>query len=95
MPDSDRRSSAMLPALLLSDDTPNPNWEPTSGAKAGGAAPYEISKTEPKLAQGGKATASLTITAKGGWHVNPDAPITGVSHLARRADDEQGETDAK
>ena len=62
-----RRSSAMLPALLLLLALP---------AKADGNPPYEISKTEPKLALGDKATASLTITAKGGWHVNPDAPIT-------------------
>ena len=47
-----------------------------SMAQAGGKEPYEITKTEPKLTQGGRATASLTITAQDGWHVNPSAPIT-------------------
>ena len=37
---------------------------------------YEIKKTEPKVAVGATGTASLTITAKGGWHVNAEAPIT-------------------
>ena len=37
---------------------------------------YEVTKTEPKIAVGGSATASLTIKAKGGWHVNAEAPIT-------------------
>jgi hypothetical protein len=36
---------------------------------------YEIKKTEPKIAVGATATASLTITAKAGWHVNAEAPI--------------------
>jgi hypothetical protein len=45
----------------------------SSGA---GDALYEIKKTEPKVAVGATATASLTITAKGGWHVNAEAPIT-------------------
>ena len=48
------------------------------GAKASAAADalYEIKKTEPKVAVGATATASLTITAKAGWHVNAEAPIT-------------------
>jgi hypothetical protein len=37
---------------------------------------YEIKKTEPKVTVGATATASLTITAKAGWHVNGEAPIT-------------------
>src|SRR5262245_40106029 len=37
---------------------------------------YEIKKTEPKVAVGATGTASLTITAKSGWHVNAEAPIT-------------------
>jgi len=37
---------------------------------------YEIKKTEPKVAVGGTGTASLTITAKAGWHVNGEAPIS-------------------
>ena len=42
----------------------------------GRVALYEIKKTEPKVAVGATATASLTITAKAGWHVNAEAPIT-------------------
>jgi hypothetical protein len=37
---------------------------------------YEIKKIEPKVAAGAKATASLTIATKNGWHVNAEAPIT-------------------
>jgi hypothetical protein len=37
---------------------------------------YEITKVEPKFAVGGTGTASLTITVKGGWHVNDEAPIS-------------------
>jgi len=59
------RSAAAGLALLLG----------AAQAHADGA-PYAIGKTEPKVVVGGKATASLTITAKDGWHVNPDAPIT-------------------
>ena len=46
-----------------------------AGASAGDAL-YEIKKTEPKVSVGATATASLTITAKAGWHVNAEAPIT-------------------
>src|SRR5436853_7914094 len=50
----------------------------TLGAGAASAADslYEIKKTEPKVAVGATGTASLTITAKAGWHVNAEAPIT-------------------
>jgi hypothetical protein len=37
---------------------------------------YEVTKTEPKLAVGGTATATVTMKAKGGWHLNAEAPIT-------------------
>jgi len=37
---------------------------------------YEVTKTEPKLVAGSTATATLTIKAKSGWHVNAEAPIT-------------------
>ena len=37
---------------------------------------HEIRKTEPKVTAGGHASASLTIAAKNGWHVNAEAPIT-------------------
>ena len=47
-----------------------------AGVSTAGDALYEIKKTEPKVAVGGTGTASLTITAKGGWHVNAEAPIT-------------------
>lgn len=43
---------------------------------AAGESLYEITKTEPKVAVGTSATASLTIQTKGGWHVNAEAPIT-------------------
>ena len=47
-----------------------------AGVSTAGDALYEIKKTEPKVAVGATATASLTITAKAGWHVNAEAPIT-------------------
>jgi len=47
-----------------------------AGISTAGDALYEIKKTEPKVAVGATATASLTITAKAGWHVNAEAPIT-------------------
>ena len=37
---------------------------------------YEIKKSEPKVAPGGKGQASVTIATKDGWHVNAEAPIT-------------------
>jgi hypothetical protein len=37
---------------------------------------HEVTKTEPKVAVGTTATASVTIKAKGGWHLNAEAPIT-------------------
>jgi hypothetical protein len=37
---------------------------------------YEIKKTDPKVSVGDKATASVTIATKNGWHVNGEAPIT-------------------
>jgi DsbC/DsbD-like thiol-disulfide interchange protein len=48
---------------------------PSARARAD-AATHEIRKTEPKVAAGGQASAGLTIAAKNGWHVNPEAPIT-------------------
>jgi hypothetical protein len=36
---------------------------------------YEITQKTPKVAVGATATASLTIKAKSGWHVNAEAPI--------------------
>jgi hypothetical protein len=49
----------------------------TAGATAAqaGDALYEITQTTPKVAVGATATASLTIKAKAGWHVNGEAPI--------------------
>src|SRR4029079_19635933 len=47
-----------------------------AGVAAGADALFEIKKTEPKVAVGTTGTASLTITAKAGWHVNGEAPIT-------------------
>src|SRR5581483_5982461 len=57
----------LLPALLLAVAAP---------ALAAEDATYEIAKTDAKVAVGATATASLTIKAKGGWHVNGEAPIT-------------------
>jgi hypothetical protein len=37
---------------------------------------YEITKTEAKVAVGAKASTSVTIATKNGWHVNAEAPIT-------------------
>jgi len=37
---------------------------------------YEIKKTEPKVAVGAKAAASVTIAARSGWHLNAEAPIS-------------------
>ena len=47
----------------------------SAGVSTAGDALYEIKKTEPTVAVGGTATASVTITAKAGWHVNAEAPI--------------------
>ena len=47
-----------------------------AGAARADAPLYEIKKTEPKVTQGSKGTASLTIAARNGWHVNAEAPIT-------------------
>ena len=47
-----------------------------AGSTKASDALYEIKKTEPKVAVGSTATASLTITAKAGWHVNGEAPIS-------------------
>ena len=37
---------------------------------------YDVSKTDVSLAAGGKGKASVTITAKNGWHLNAEAPLT-------------------
>jgi hypothetical protein len=37
---------------------------------------YEIKKADAKVAVGAKATTSVTIATKNGWHVNGEAPIT-------------------
>ena len=47
-----------------------------TGVSSASDALYEIKKTEPKVAVGATATATLTITAKSGWHVNGEAPIS-------------------
>ena len=48
----------------------------TAAGSARAEALYEVTKTEPKLAVGATATATLTMKAKGGWHLNAEAPIT-------------------
>src|SRR4051794_9509085 len=47
-----------------------------AGAARAEGAHYEIKKSEPKVAPGGKGQASVTIATKDGWHVNAEAPIT-------------------
>lgn len=37
---------------------------------------YEIKKTDATAAVGAKATASVTITSRKGWHLNEEAPLT-------------------
>ena len=37
---------------------------------------FEIKKTDATAAVGAKATASVTVTAKQGWHLNQEAPLT-------------------
>ena len=37
---------------------------------------YEIGKTRAQVVVGSKATTSVTITAKKGWHLNAEAPLT-------------------
>ena len=37
---------------------------------------FEIRKTDGSAAVGAKATASVTITAKRGWHLNQEAPLS-------------------
>ena len=37
---------------------------------------YEIKQSDTKVAVGGKATTSVTIATRNGWHVNAEAPIT-------------------
>jgi hypothetical protein len=37
---------------------------------------YEVKPTLAKATVGTKATASVTITTKNGWHLNAEAPIT-------------------
>jgi hypothetical protein len=37
---------------------------------------YDIGKSDASLAAGGKGKASVTITAKNGWHLNAEAPLT-------------------
>ena len=37
---------------------------------------YKVSKTDASLTAGGKGKASVTISAKNGWHLNAEAPLT-------------------
>ena len=62
----------LLPLLVLAASAPLF----ASAAAGAGDGLYEIKKTEPKVAVGATGTASVTITTKGGWHVNAEAPIS-------------------
>lgn len=37
---------------------------------------YQVSKTDAVVTVGSKGTASVTIAAKQGWHLNAEAPLT-------------------
>jgi hypothetical protein len=37
---------------------------------------YQVSKTDAVVAVGSKGTASVTISARKGWHLNAEAPLT-------------------
>jgi DsbC/DsbD-like thiol-disulfide interchange protein len=37
---------------------------------------YDVSKTDASLTAGSKGKASVTISAKKGWHLNAEAPLT-------------------
>jgi hypothetical protein len=47
-----------------------------SGSQARAEDIYEVRKSDAKAAVGVKATTSVTIAAKGGWHVNAEAPVS-------------------
>ena len=47
-----------------------------AGSSRAGDASYEVSKTDASLTAGGKGKASVTISAKKGWHLNAEAPLT-------------------
>ena len=64
------RAARTISALLL-----------TAATLAGASAQaedklYEIKKTEPKVVVGEKGAATVTLSAKAGWHLNGEAPIT-------------------
>ena len=59
------RKTAALAILL---------WCPTLAFAADGT--YEIRQTDALAEVGAKATASVTITSKQGWHLNHEAPLT-------------------
>src|SRR5512138_3210660 len=73
MPPATLRAMPRIAALLASLAT---TLFAVGSATAASDALYEIKKTEPKVAVGATATASLTITPKAGWHMNGEAPIT-------------------
>jgi DsbC/DsbD-like thiol-disulfide interchange protein len=47
-----------------------------AGSSLAGDGSYEVSKTDASLTAGGKGKASVTISAKKGWHLNAEAPLT-------------------
>jgi hypothetical protein len=64
------RTSRFILALLLAAAVLLP------GAARAEDKLYEIKQTGPQAAVGAKATTSVTIATKNGWHVNAEAPIT-------------------
>jgi hypothetical protein len=47
-----------------------------AGSSRAGDSSYEVSKTDASLTAGTKGKASVTISAKKGWHLNAEAPLT-------------------
>lgn len=68
-----RTPSLSLPRFFLTVAAALPLW---AVGTARAADTYDVSKTDGKAAIGQKASATVTIQGKNGWHVNEDAPFT-------------------
>jgi len=47
-----------------------------AGSAFAGDGTYVVSKTDASATVGAKVKASVTITARNGWHINQEAPLT-------------------
>jgi hypothetical protein len=65
LPSAKLLAAPVLAALLLG-----------AAPRAHAADNYDIQQTDVKATVGTKAVASVTISAKKGWHVNAEAPLT-------------------